>query len=185
MKQLTITIILTLLLISCNKKTELETIFNCTTSESFTNLEKVTDVKELFTIQLPKHWKTNLYFDAGQTSIYSADTTKQLTETTLIDVSFLYKNVKFDTSFKEKTRLKATLYQLTETTSKELIFLEKPSYISVLKGRKGDFNYQAFTLYVQVNESNTLVLKTEVYGDSLISNRFCKAIKLLEKIQLK
>jgi len=185
MKQFISSLLLLFLVASCTKKSELAVIFNCTTSESFNNLEKVTDVKELFTVQLPKHWKTNLYFDAAQTSIYSADTTKQLTETTLIDVNFLYKNVDFNSDFKEKIRLKAKLYQLNETRSKELLFLEKPSYISILKGKKGDFDYQAFTLYVKVNESNTLLIKTEVYGDSLVDNRFCKAIKLIEKIAIK
>ncbi len=171
-------------LLSCGKKTDLQKVYECE-SPSFSNLEDVTDVKNLFSIAIPKNWKTNLYFDALQTSIYSADTTKQLTETTLIDVTLIYKSVDFTTDFKEKLRLKDEMYQLKQTVSKELKVIQKPSYMLVAKGIKQGFSYQKSSIYIQINDANFLLAKVEVYGDSLIEQRFCKAYKLIDKIQLK
>ena len=63
--------------ISCQKKSVLETGFSCDSSFHY-ELEEVVDVKKKFSVQLPKKWKTNLYYAALQSSIYTGDTTKQL-----------------------------------------------------------------------------------------------------------
>ena len=90
-------ILLVLILFSCNSS-ELQKEFQCTSS-SFSELEKVSDVRKLFFVQLPKHWKTNLYYDNSQTSIYSADTTKSLTQSTLIDITYIHNSINFDKTF--------------------------------------------------------------------------------------
>ena len=58
------------------------------------------DVKKTFSVAYPKNWKTNLYFDETQSSIFTADTTKQLTETVLLDITFINKEINFNDSFK-------------------------------------------------------------------------------------
>ena len=75
-----------LLLCSCSQQSEVSKKFNCKPT-NFTNLEKIEDVKNLFSLEIPKKWKTNLYYDDLQSSIYTADTTKQLTETFLLDIT--------------------------------------------------------------------------------------------------
>ncbi|MEZ7945845.1 MAG: hypothetical protein QMB73_07270, partial [Flavobacteriaceae bacterium] len=77
-------ILLVVLLSSCATKPAFISEFNCVV-ESFSNLEKIEDVKKLFTVQYPDTWKTNLYYDKNQSSIFTADTTKQLKETMLLD----------------------------------------------------------------------------------------------------
>jgi hypothetical protein len=57
-----------LLLLSCAKQSEISKDFNCLTT-AYKNLEKVDDVKNLFSLQLPKNWKINLYQDEVQSSI--------------------------------------------------------------------------------------------------------------------
>ena len=64
----TIIFITSLLFLSCNNKSEIRNDFNCENTAS-KNLEKVEDVKELFSIDLPKDWKINLYEDEIQSSI--------------------------------------------------------------------------------------------------------------------
>ena len=68
--------------------------------KSFKQLEKLRDLKKLFSIELPKTWNTNFYYDSLQSSIYTADTTKQLTETLLLDITIIKQNIKFDNAFK-------------------------------------------------------------------------------------
>ena len=67
-------------LLKCTNQSKVNQSFHCKTSR-FEQLEKLRDVKKLFSIELPKTWNTNFYYDTLQSSIYTADTTKQLTET--------------------------------------------------------------------------------------------------------
>ena len=91
MKKITL-ILFVSILFSCNSKSELYKELNCK-STPFSNLESIEDVKKLFTVQFPDNWKTNLYYDKSQSSIYTADTTKQLTETMLLDITHVSNTV--------------------------------------------------------------------------------------------
>ncbi len=157
---------------------------NCDTNP-FNNLETVEDVYKNFLVQLPKHWKTNLYYDKSQSSIYAADTTKQLTETYLVDVTMVYNNIDFNTDFMIDYKSKLTNDQLVETTSFESSFLEKKSYYSRAMGKKQGYPYEIINVFVQVNNESHLHAKAEIYGDSLTNERLCKAIQLIEKTVLK
>ena len=88
-------ILLIVILSSCNEKPVFISEFNCGV-ESFSNLEKIEDFKKLFTVQYPDTWKTNLYYDKNQSSIFTADTTKQLKETMLLDITHISNQLKFD-----------------------------------------------------------------------------------------
>ena len=116
-------LIASLLLFSCQNKSELSKEFNCE-STTFKDLETVDDVKNLFSIEIPKNWKTNLYKDEVQSSIFTADTTKQLTETVLLDVTFIQNKLKFDEAF--------LLQQEQEYLSKNLIKI-KANKITLLE----------------------------------------------------
>lgn len=172
-----------LLLFSCNHKTELQQEFNC--KEKFiTNLEVVTDVKNLFSIEIPKDWKTNLYTDEIQSSIFTADTTKQLTRSILLDVNFVKKRIEFNDLFKLKIEQENLSNRLIQKQKKEVLFLNKAGYYVLSFGKKNNFKYQSLQLFLQVNKENSIIAKAEIYGDSLVDKRICKAITLLEKIKL-
>ncbi|WP_405566854.1 hypothetical protein [Polaribacter sp. Asnod6-C07] len=173
-----------LLLFSCQKKSEISKDFNCETL-AFNNLETVNDVKDLFSLDIPKNWKTNLYQDEVQSSIFTADTTKQLTETVLLDVTFIQNKINFDDTFLLQQEQENLAKGLIKTKSKQILLLEKPSLYMVFKGKKGKFNYQVCNTFIKVNESNFVLAKTEIYGDSLVNNRFCEAFSLIENIKLK
>jgi hypothetical protein len=171
-----------LLFFSCNKS-EIKKDFNCIKTE-FNNLENVTDVRDLFSIELPKDWKINLYEDETQSSIFAADTTKQLTETVLLDVTFIKNEINFDEAFLLNQEQENLVNNLIKIKSKKVTILNKPSLYIIYKGKKGTFNYQTCHTFIKINEDNFIFAKTEVYGDSLVNFRFCKAIQLIENIKI-
>ena len=172
-----------LLLFSCAKQSEISKDFNCSTT-AYKNLEKVDDVKNLFSLELPKNWKINLYQDEVQSSIFAADTTKQLTETVLIDVTFIKKKITFDDAFMIQQEQENLAKGLIKIKLKEITLLDKPSIYIVYKGKKGDFTYQTINAFIKVNAQNFILAKTEIYGDSLVRERFCSSFSLIENIKI-
>ena len=171
------------LLLSCANRNQIIKDFNCKKT-AHNNLEIVTDVKDLFSIELPKNWKTNLYKNEVQSSIFTADTTKQLTGTVLLDVTFIQNKINFDNAFLLKQEQEYLSKKLIKIKSKEFVIHEKTAYYMLFKGKKGEFNYQICNTFIKVNESNFILAKTEVYGDSLVNQRFCSAFSLIENIKL-
>ncbi|MEO9569887.1 MAG: hypothetical protein ABJH82_07410 [Polaribacter sp.] len=171
------------LFFSCSKPSKIGKDFNCKTA-SFNNIEEIKDVKNFFSIKIPKTWKTNFYYDAVQSSIYTADTTKQLTETLLLDITSINQNLKFDIAFKLKQEQNNLSKKLIKKASKEVIIQNKPAYYTISKGKKGKFNYQVGHFFIKINEQKFILAKAEIYGDSLINKRFCNALALIEKIKI-
>tara|TARA_B100000795_G_C22805741_1_gene444781 strand:- start:1595 stop:2155 length:561 start_codon:yes stop_codon:yes gene_type:complete len=168
---------------SCTNKSEIIKDFNCLNS-GFDKLEKVDDVKGLFSIQLPTNWKINLYQDEVQSSIFAADTTRQLTETVLLDVTLINNKINFDDVFLLQQEQENLARNLIKTKSKKITLLEKSSIYIVYKGKKGEFNYQTCHTFIKIDEKNIIFAKTEVYGDSLVNERFCNSFSLIENIKI-
>tara|TARA_B110000046_G_scaffold183054_1_gene218339 strand:- start:17756 stop:18310 length:555 start_codon:yes stop_codon:yes gene_type:complete len=172
-----------LLSFSCTDESEIREDFSCTNS-AFNNLEIVDDIKNLFSVQIPANWKINLYKDEVQSSIFTADTTKQLTETILLDVTFINNKINFDDAFLLQQEQENLVRNLIKTKSKKITLLEKPSIYIIYKGKKGKFNYQTCHTFVKIDEKNIIFAKTEVYGDSLVNQRFCNSFSLIENIKI-
>ncbi|CAM1356879.1 hypothetical protein [Tenacibaculum halocynthiae] len=172
------------LFISCDSS-ELKKDFNCSVGSNYSGLKKFDDFRNLFAIKLPKKWKVNLYYDNGQTSIYAADTTLSLTKTTLLDASIIHSPTFIDATFKQKVSADNTKMKLQEVKTKDFKLFNKDSYYSLAKGKKGKYPYHILNVFTKVNSDNFLHVKTEVYGDDLVDERICKAINLINEIQLK
>lgn len=170
------------LLLSCSSS-DLKKDFDCSRN-SYINLTEIKDFRRLFTLSLPKDWKINLYYDHGQSSIYAADTTLNLTETTLIDASYIHAPIFFDTDFKQKLSSENLQMGLTEVKSKDISYLNNKAYYSLAGGKRGKFDYHILNVFTKVNSDNFLHVKAEVYGDSLVNERLCKAIGLIDEIEL-
>jgi hypothetical protein len=136
-----ILLIALLLLFSCAKQSEISKDFKCLIT-AYKNLEKVDDVKNLFSLELPKNWKINLYQDEVESSIFAADTTKQLTETVLIVVTFIKNKITFDDAFMIQQEQENLAKGLIKIKLKEITLLEKPFIDIVYKRKKGDFMYE-------------------------------------------
>lgn len=168
-------------LFSCRNKEQLSQQFSCDVS-SFKNLEEIRDVKNLFSVQFPEHWKTNLFYDEVQSSIYTADTTKQLTETTILDITYVSRSISFDTDFTLKHEQEMLSKKLIRIASEEIKLSGKPTYYSISRGLKAAFPYQACHVFMKVNAKNFIHAKVEIYGDSLVEERLCKAVNLIERV---
>ena len=182
MKDLLRITIVIFLLSSCTKSSLLVE-FNCD-NKYFKDLEKVTDVKNLFSVEIPNNWKTNLFYDDLQSSIYTADTTKQLTETILLDITFINKQIRFNDNFQLKVEQENLYKKLIQTKKVIKTFKSKLTFIAVSKGRKEKYNYKKIEAYIKINEDNFILAKAEIYGDSLVKERTCKAINILNKIDI-
>jgi hypothetical protein len=176
-------LIASLLLFSCSKQSELSKDFNCSNT-AYTNLENVVDLKNLFSLPLPKNWKINLYQDEVQSSIFGADTTKQLTETVLIDVTFIKNKITLDAAFMLQQEQENLAKGLIKIKSKEITFLEKPAVYIQYKGKKGTFIYQTCHTFIKIDATNFIFAKTETYGNSLVNERFCSSFTVLENIKI-
>lgn len=169
---------------SCNTTSELAKEFSCSNTTFSGNLEQNTDIKKTFSIQIPKHWKTNLFYNDLQSSVYFADTTKQLTESVLIDITHIKSNYKFDAAFEKSISTNDSIQQLVNSKKAQFSFLDNNAFYTVSKGRKGNFPYQIVNIFIHKNSINSYHIKTEIYGDTLINQRLCKAINLINTIEL-
>ena len=168
---------------SCKNKSALKEEFNCK-EIYFTDLETFKDAQKEFAISLPSSWKTTVYKDAFQSSIYTADTTKELTKTILLDINYIKTNIEINDLFKLKIEQSNLSEGLIQKISKKSLFLDKPSYYVVSVGKKGKYQYKSLQLFLQINNKTSLVVKAEVYGNSLVAERLCSAITLIDKIKL-
>lgn len=171
-----------ILISSCTVKSDVLKNMDCP-QERYFNLENIEDVKKSFIVQFPDDWKTNLYYDESQSSIYTADTTKQLTETMLLDITSVSEKITFDSLFVKKLKQNLKQQNLQETSTKELYFQNKKAYFSKAIGKKRSFDYHIVNLFVAISQNNYIHGKVEVYGDSLVNERICKGLHLIEKIQ--
>ena len=112
---------------------------------------------------------------------FTADTTKQLKETMLLDITHISSELVFDSNFIRKFNSNLKQQQLTEISSNQILFRDKPTFYSEAKGFKNKFKYSVLNLFIKLNEKNYIHSTIEVYGDSLRRKRICKGINLLEK----
>ena len=172
-----------LLFISCKQHSILKQDFNCKES-FFSNLKEIKGPNGNFSAQIPSNWKINRFTDAIQSSIYGADTAKQLTKTILLDLSYISNPIEINELFKLKVENENLSNKLIQKKTKELNFLNKPSYYVISMGKKGPYNYKSLQLLITTNKEKTMLIKAEIYGDSLVDERLCKAITLIEKIKI-
>lgn len=173
-----------LLLYSCGEQSELSKEFKCS-EVSLGELEMTSDFQDRFSLPIPTHWKTNLYFDNTQSSIYFADTTKQLTETVILDATFYKQKIDFKTSVLPQIQTNYVNSGLLEASNREFTLQEHPSYFSIAKGKRRDFTYTICNVFMNTTGDKFMHVKIEVYGDSLVNERLCKGINLIEKIEIK
>ncbi|PHR72920.1 MAG: hypothetical protein COA67_04240 [Lutibacter sp.] len=165
---------------SCVKKTVLETTFDCSNSVSFSDTKKVKDIKKNFTIAVPENWKTQLYYDEFQSDIFTADTTKELSDTYILDASWKFGELILDTGFETKMRSNS---DMNVVISKFENIQEKPAFWYVEKGENKGFDYQVLHIYLKTSVDTYLEIKTEVYGSKNVEKRFCESMQIIKSIE--
>ncbi len=178
-----IILLLTISFISCQKN-DLKSEFNCKSTTSFSNTKEIRDVLKKFRLTLPSNWKTELYYDEFQSEIFSADTTKSLTQTYLLDISWhqgeLNLNEAFDQTVKDTLAIKE---KLSPVKSSFIKFKDKPSYWNLAKGKYGEHTYHFLQVYVKTEVDEYFTFTTKVYGDENVDDRLCEAIQISDKIE--
>lgn len=165
---------------SCNKKSELETSFKCQNSITDIELKEIKDVKKNFKINVPKSWKTELYFDEFQSAIFTADTTKQLSETFILDTTWKSGELILDESLEEKIKSNS---DLTIINSKFENINDKPSYWHHSSGKKNNFDFNTLDVYIKTSIDSYILVSTQIYGNENVSQRICESIKLINTLE--
>lgn len=168
---------------SCQKN-DIKSVFNCKTATSFSDTKEIRDIMKKFKIKFPKSWKTQLYYDEFQSEIYSADTTKNLTDTFILDISWhqgeLNLNKIFDQRVKDTLALKE---KLRPVKSEFVKFKGRPSYFNLATGMNGRHSYHFLQVYVKTDVDEYFTFTTKVFGDNNVDERFCEAIQLTDGIE--
>jgi len=169
-------------LISCQKNT-IDEKFNCNTPKHFTNTKEYKDVLNKFKIEIPKYWKTELYFDEFQSEVYSADTTKQLSETYIIDIAWHQGELKFNSEFEQKVIQNITENeQLIVVDSGYGKFMKKDSYYIISVGENTEISYHFLEIYLKSKDDEFYTFTSKIYGNEFVNERICASISLFKSI---
>lgn len=183
MKKLTI-LILAISFISCQSNS-LKEQFNCETNSGFSELKEYRDFLKNFRVKVPMKWKTTLYYDEYSSEIFSADTTKQLTDSYLLEMSWHQGELTLDDSFAKKINDTLQLKeQLKMTKSGFGKFKKKPMYFNLSEGIRSGINYKYLQVYLKTNIDEYITLTSKVFGDKLVEERLCQSVELFESLQL-
>ncbi|MEX1382166.1 hypothetical protein [Lutibacter sp.] len=182
MKNSIVFIFVIFLVFGCKKQSELSKTFNCNTSK-LSNLETYSDFKKNFKIQIPTNWKKELYYNEFQSEIFTADTTKQLSETYILDTAFNFGNLEFNEEFYKKTDSILAISNLQKVKAGSLQFKSKPAYWYLVTGTKKGFKYNQFNLMVKLSKETYFTAYSEIYGTDKIDERICESISILDNIE--
>lgn len=175
-------LIAVIILTSCEKQSNLQKDFICKTI-SFSNTKEILDFKKQFSIATPNNWKTNLYYDNTQTQIYTADTTKQLSETYILDIAFNSGELVLDDNFKNKIIIDLKEEQLQNLKFKFDTFKEKSCLWFVSKGMKKKLDYYYFQMFVLNSSTDYYEITTKIYGNELLDERLCESIAIISEMK--
>jgi len=183
MKRVIIITITIFSLISCQRN-DLIKEFDCTSSVNMGESKEMRDILKKFKIIVPKSWKTQLYYDEFKSQIYSADTTKNLTETYVLDIAWHQGELKLNEFFEQKViDTLAINEQLTTYKSKFGKFHGKDAYWNLSEGIDSGFPYNHLELYIKTDFDEYFTITTKIYGQDNINTRLCESILIVDKIK--
>jgi hypothetical protein len=173
-----------LLMTSCqNSKFEKE--FECDTPTSFTQTKSYKDVLKHFEIDVPKNWKTELYYDEYQSSLYTADTTKALRETFILDVAWHQGELVLNKEFEVRVAQNATRnLNLIPVKSGFGEYLGHPAYYHIATGKNDDLNWHYLEIFVQHKVDEYFTFTSKIYGDEFVSDRICASFSVFNEISI-
>ncbi len=175
-------LIMALVCISCqNSKFEKE--FDCNTPIQFTQTKTYKDVLGHFEMKVPKSWKTELYYDEYQSALYSADTTKELSDTYILDITWHQGELVLNKDFEVKVAQNATRnLQLVPVKSGFGDYLGHPSYYYIGTGKNGELSWHYLQIYVQHSIDEYYTLNAKIYGNEFVDERICASFGLFKNI---
>ncbi len=183
MKKLII-LVLVIVFASCQSNS-LKKEFECETNAEFSELKEYRDFLKNFRIKVPKNWKTSLYYDEYSSDIYSADTSKQFTDSYVLEISWKQGELNLDEKFAKQIndtlQLKEQLKMAKSGFGK---FKKKPMYFNLSEGVRSGINYKYLQVYLKTNIDEYITLTTKIFGDKLVEERLCESVELFNSLQL-
>ena len=166
------------------KNSRFEREFGCETPMGFSNTKTYKDVLSHFEIEIPKNWKTSLYYDEYQSKLYTADTTRNLSESYIVDVTWhqgeLVINDEFDQLVSEQVGRE---FNLIPVKSGEGDFLDLPAYYHISTGKKNDLNWHYLQVYLKYDTDEYYTLTSKIYGNELVTERICASFALFKEFE--
>jgi len=173
-----------ILLFSACQTSDFEREFECSSPRNFTNTKTYKDVLKHFEIEIPKSWKTELYYDEYQSKLYTADTTKQLRETYILDFTWHQGELMFDKDFETTVTENAiNKMKLIPVKSGYGEFLDKPSYYQISTAKSDDLSWHYLEIYVRFNVDEYYTFTAKIYGSEFVSDRICSSLSLFKSIE--
>ncbi len=171
-------------LVSC-KKTAIESELGCDSSPKIGKTKEVRDILKKFKVVIPENWETQLYYDEFKSQIYAADTTKQLSETYILDIAWhqgdLMLNEALAKSVKDTLNIRE---QMTTVKSGFGTFKKKQSYWNLSQGKRSDRLYTFLQVYLKSEEDEYFLMTTKLFGDANVDARLCESIALFDKVKI-
>jgi hypothetical protein len=170
-------------LVSCTKPTALQQDFNC----GSVNLGKTTvmqDFQKKFEVAIPDKWSKKMFYNEYQTSLMTADSLVPLNESFILDISLNNGDLKVDDNIKNtvirniisKEHLRINKFKIGK-------FHNKPSVWLLAEGTRNGMPFHLFKLLSKKDDKTYYQIETQIYGDSLVDQRVCKAISLIETLK--
>ena len=185
MKYLVLTMLITMLLISC-QNSKFERDFDCNTPAEYTQTKTYKDVLGHFEIEVPRSWKTELYYDEYQSKLYTADTTRNLSESYIIDITWHQGELVIDDEFEELvSKQVGREFNLIPVKSGEGEFLDLPAYYHISTGKKNDMSWHYLQIYLKYATDEYYTLTSKIYGNDLVTERICSSFAIFKDLEFK
>ena len=169
-------------LASC-QPSKFEREFNCDIPMSFTKNKSYKDILSHFEIDIPKDWKTKLYYDEYQSALYTADTTKHLRESYVLDITWHQGELVFGDDFEKRIADNViNEQQLIPVKWGYGDYHDKPSYYLISTGKTSGLNWHYLQIYLKYNNDEYYTFTSKIYGSEQVDERICASFAIFNEI---
>ena len=184
MKQIFLFLLLIVISLTSCTKNDVADAFDCNSSIHFSETKEMNDVLKKFKIDVPVSWNTKLYYDEYKSKLYSADTTKNLSETYIMEITWNQGELEINEDLAQKVvesiEDKEDLNTLKSGFGK---FKKFPAYYILSNGQSMNFDYFYLQVYVKTNPDEYFTFTTKIYGNEFVDERICASIALFHEIK--
>lgn len=143
--------------------------------------KNIKDLHQHFEISIPSNWKKEFFIDSSSTRFYCADTTKELTDTYIIEIGHYAKKTSLDSLFVKTIENEVLQKENGEVLqSKHVRLGKKKGYSIHSKYRRLGFDFQTVQTYFPNTNGSLYLMKVEAYGTENSEARLCKGMALLD-----
>ena len=167
--------------IACGSPSQLEIENGCAADVPINTTVKK-DFKKNFKLQVPNSWKTSHYYTPISSEMFIADTTKQLTGSYIMELSYHDAELNLGSELKAKIDMFNMENRYSLVDSNELRYKEHPAAFFTLRGKKNNYDVLIFDLYVKTSKTSYFNSRTEIYGNTNIQERLCESLAILNTI---